>query len=102
MTLKKIEELRRWLEVLRGQGQAPSKELKALAEAIGRKLDGKGRHPMYVMKGRPRVPIPHHSAPIKRRTKDAILAILDGDLAAIEMAEKQAIAKQNGHSKKIN
>jgi hypothetical protein len=100
MTSRKIVELRLRIEEFRQQGQVSSKELRTLAEAIGRKLDGKGGHPMYVMKGRPRLPIPHHSAPIKRQTKEAILAILDGDLAALEMAETQAITKQNGHSKR--
>jgi hypothetical protein len=97
MTLKRIEELRERIAEFRAKGQIPSKELRSLAEAIGRKLDGKGKHPMYVMKGRPRVPIPHHSAPIKRQTKEAILAILDGDLAAIELAETSAVTKHNGH-----
>ena len=84
MTLKKIEELRQRIEELRGQAQVPSRELESLARAIGRNPRKGGKHPMFEMPGRRPLPIPHHSRPMKKQTKDAILAFLEGDLWAIE------------------
>ena len=84
MTPKKIEELRRRVEELRGQAQVPSRELEKLAKAIGRTPRKGGKHPMLEMPGRRPLPIPHHSRPMKNRTKDAVLTQLEGDLWVIE------------------
>ena len=84
MTLKKIEELRRRIAELRVQGQVSSRELEGLAEAVGRQKRKTGKHPMYVLKARPPLSIPHHSQPLKRRTKDSILTTLESDLATKE------------------
>lgn len=85
MTLRKIAELRRRIEELRGQAQVPSRVLENLAKAIGRKLRKKGGgHPIFEMPGRRPLPIPHHSRPMKNRTKDAVLTQFEGDLWAIE------------------
>ena len=84
MTLKKIAELQRWIKELRGQGQAPSRVLESLAMAIGRQRRKGGKHAIFEMPGRPPLPIPHHSRPMKNRTKETILTQLEGDLWAIE------------------
>lgn len=84
MTVKKIAELRRRIEELRGQAQVPSRELESLAKAIGRQPRKGGKHPMLEMPGRRPLPIPHHSRPMKNRTKEAILTQFEGDIWAIE------------------
>jgi hypothetical protein len=84
MSPKRIEDLRGRIRTLSEQGQVSSRELESLAQAIGRKLRKGWRHPTYVMDGRPPLPIPHHSVPIKRLTKNNILLVLEGDLDAYE------------------
>lgn len=81
--LKKLEKLRQRLDNLREQGQVRSRELESLAKAVGRTFRA-GKHPVYKMPGRPPLPIAHHSEPMKRHTKDGILDVLDGDIAAQE------------------
>lgn len=96
MTLTRIEELRRWIEGLRGQAQVPSRELERLAEALGRSKSKRGKEPVYVLPGRPPLSIPHHSRPMKRRTKDSILTTLESDLAELEEDER---TRQSGRDK---
>jgi hypothetical protein len=84
MSPKRLEELRERIRALSEQAQVPSRDLENLAEAIGRRLRKGGKHPTYIMRGRPPLPISHHSAPIKRFTKNNILLVLEGDLDAYE------------------
>jgi len=95
MTLKKIEELRAWVAKLRAQGQVTSEQLERLAEAVGRTRSKRGKHPTYVTPRRPALSIPHHSRPMKRRTKDNILTTIEGDLTIIE---EQLTDEGNGQS----
>jgi hypothetical protein len=84
MTPKKIAELKRRVAELRGQSQVPSRVLEKLAKAIGREPRKGGKHPMFELPGRRPLAIPHHSKPMKNRTKESILTQLEGDIAAQE------------------
>lgn len=71
--------------------------MEKLAEAIGRTRRKGGQHPTYVLPPRPALSIPHHSKPMKRRTKDSILSTLEGDLAIEEERLLNEADRQNGH-----
>jgi hypothetical protein len=96
MTLKKIRELRRRIEELRGSAQVQSRVLENLAKAIGRKPRKGGKHPMFELPGRRPLAIPHHSKPMKNLTKESILSQLEGDLAAQEEEIWNEGARRNG------
>ena len=74
----------------------PSRELESLAKAIGRNIQNRGKHPIFIKTGRPPLAIPHHGKPIKKFTKENILTILDGDLSIEEEKLLDEISKQNG------
>jgi hypothetical protein len=99
MTLKKIRELRRRIAELRGQAQVPSRVLENLAKAAGRELRQGGKHPMFILHGRPPLAIPHHSRPIKKLTKESILTQIEGDLAVQEEELWNEAQQRNGGRK---
>jgi len=88
MTKTKLGQLRRRIEALRSRPRGiQSRELEALAKALGRKRSNRGKDPAYISELLPRNPpvtIPHHSKPLKIGTAINILDQLDRDLNDLE------------------
>lgn len=88
MTRRKLSHLRNRLEALRAHaGNIQSRELEALAKALGRKKAKRGKEPTYVSSLLPQSPplsIPHHSTPLKIGTARNIVDQLEKDIDDLE------------------
>lgn len=92
MNRKKLKKLSRELARLRRAPQR-AQALESLAQALGRKLDNRGKEPVWVSTEfndlRP-VSIPHHgSSDVSIGTKNSILDQLEDDILAWDMILKE-------------
>ncbi len=88
MNPKKLAKLRREIEGLRRKGGIKGRELRRIAQAVGRKLGQRGKEPTWVSEQFPDRPlsIPGHPGDLNRNTAGAILDQLEQDLDEIEAA----------------
>lgn len=87
MNQKKIDKLRREIESLRRKGGVKGRELRSIAQAVGRKLGSRGKEPTWVSKQFPSRPlsIPGHPGDLSKYTAGDILDELEQDLDEIEI-----------------
>lgn len=94
---KKLQKLKRSLEGLRSRsGNLRHKDLKGLAEQLGRQLAGqRGKEPTFINpllpQSRP-ISIPNHPGSLNRFTAEGILDQLEEDIFAIE----EELDRRNG------
>jgi hypothetical protein len=94
ITVAKLKRLRRELEALRAaKHNIRPADLVSLAKKLGRRLDNRGKHPMYVsdlLQNSKPISIPGHPT-IKSYTAVSILDDLEVDLVKlVEMIETEA------------
>lgn len=81
MQVSRIRSLRRRIQRLRdSRANVRFRQLKSLAEAIGRRSAKRGKHPTFEKEGRPPLPIPNHPRAMSPITVDGILDLLEEDL----------------------
>lgn len=85
MDQKRLDKLRREIDKLRPKGDIKGRELRRLAEAVGRKLSPRGKEPTWISERFPNRPlsIPGHTK-VNRFTAMDILDQLEQDLDEIE------------------
>lgn len=87
MNLKKLHRIRQAIETLRRRRGIKSKELEALARALGRTKYKRGKEPTWIndaFKDLRPISIPHHSSEPNIYTANNILDQLEIDLERIE------------------
>ena len=97
MNPKRLEKLRRDLEKLRRKGDIKERELRSLAERVGRKRGTRGKEPTYVSERFPDRPlsIPAQRV-VNRYTALGILDELEQDLDEIEARLGEQGGEPNG------
>jgi hypothetical protein len=104
MNKKKLAKLRRDLKQLRaGKYNIKPRDLISLAKRLGRRLDNRGKHPMYVSDLFPSaraISIPGHPT-INSYTAEQILDDLELDLVKLEELHEQEEAEENEHPKRL-
>jgi hypothetical protein len=85
MDRKKLDNLRRELEGMRGNPQKAT-DVASLVERLGRKREDRGKEPTWVSDDfeLPNLTIPMHSGDLKRRTLNSILNQVEDDILAWE------------------
>lgn len=86
MERSKLKKLRQQIDILRRRGGIKSRDLEAIAKALGRKVGPSGKHPMWVTDraGSRPISIPHHTVDLNRFTARRILDQLEADIDEIE------------------
>lgn len=98
MNQKKVDKLRREVEKLRRKGDIKERELRGLAEAVGRRRGTRGKEPTWVSEQFPARPlsIPAQRV-VNRYTALGILDDLEQDLDEIEATlEEEQRGEPNG------
>ncbi len=88
MNQRKLANLRKEIESLRRKGGIKGREVRKIAQAVGRELGQRGKEPTWVSKRFPTRPlsIPGHPGDLNRNTARNILNQLEQDLDEIEAA----------------
>jgi hypothetical protein len=73
-------------------------EIVSFAEAVGRKQRTGSSPPVYVLKGRPPLPVHAHPRALKKMVAKKSLDILLGDLDMWEMQLSEGRMKPNGNA----
>lgn len=86
MNRNKLKKLRLEIDKLRGRGGIKSRELEALAEALGRKCHPRGSEPTWISEvtGFRPISIPNHPTDLNKFTARNILDQLEADIDKIE------------------
>lgn len=86
MDRKKLKKLRRDIDSFRRRGGINSRELEALARALGRKRHPRGSEPVWVSElvGSHPISIPNHLTDLNRFTARNILDQLEADIDRLE------------------
>lgn len=79
MERSKLRKLRQQIDNLRRRGGIRSRDLEAIAKALGRKVGPSGKHPMWVTDraGSRPISIPHHTVDLNRFTAQRIFDQLE-------------------------
>lgn len=90
MSPRNLSKVRRDIERLRRKGGVKGRELEAIAKALGKERDPRGKEPTWVNKEwseqRP-LSIPSHPRDLNKYTAKAILDRLEQDLDEMEIAD---------------
>jgi len=98
MTQDQIDRWRQRLAEMYEQRDLMAKDLIPCALAVGRKQRAGSSPPVYILKGRPPLPVHAHPVPLKKIVRQKSVEILEGDLDMWEMHLSEGKVNPNGNA----